>query len=62
MIVTVACLYQHGIKIFGPNLGEVYDVRGLSSSLPADVWDDWIARHQDHQMVTSGSIVEVSRV
>jgi hypothetical protein len=59
-IVTVANHFQHGIIIFGPN-GEKYVVKGLSSILPAAVWDDWLARHQDHQMVTSGTLLEISR-
>ena len=59
--VQVSCVYAPGVHLFGSEYGQHYIVKGVLSSLPADVWDAWLARHQDHVLVTSGSIYEVSR-
>jgi hypothetical protein len=60
-MVTVANHYQHGIIIFGQN-GEKFVVKGLATTLPAAVWDGWLAQNIDSPLVKNGSIVEVSRI
>ena len=59
--VNVSCSFAPGIHIFGPEHGQHHLVKGVLSSLPAEVWNAWLARHQDHVLVTSRSIYEVSR-
>jgi len=61
MFVTVANHYPHGIIIFGSN-GERHVIKGLATTLPAAIWDSWLAQHIDNPFVTSGAIVEVLRV
>lgn len=59
--VTVSCTYEPGVHVFGSEDGQHYIIKGVLSSLPADLWDAWLAQHQDTELVRSRLIYEVSR-
>ena len=59
--VKVSCTYAPGVHVFGSEYGEHYLVKGVLSSFPADVWDAWLAQHQDTELVKNGLVYEVSR-
>ena len=56
--VNICCLHQHGIKIAYGSPTEVYLIKGLSSSVPKDVWQYWLSNNRDHQIVRAGLIFE----
>jgi len=55
---NIVCLHGPGLIIHGSRPGEVYQIRGLSSPLPRGVWDAWLARHRDSDLVKNGIIFE----
>ena len=59
--VKVSCTYEPGVHVFGPEQGERYLVKGVLSSLPADVWDEWLAQHRDTELVKNKLVYEISR-
>jgi len=55
---NIVCLHGPGLIIHGSRPGEVYQIRGLASPLPRGVWDAWLEKHRDSDLVRNAIVFE----